>query len=300
MTPEDRDLLLAAAYLHIGYSPALVHTGFHPLDGARYLHRTGRPGLARLVAQHSGAAVEARHRGLTRDLAAFPAWPGPVADALAYSDTTTGPRGESVDPGPRYEEIIDRHGRDSMVARSRLEARVDIFAAVIRTLRRVSAARPDQPAFTVETVLLGCTSLVRPQGTLATSDATDDLAADAAGGANRCGAHRAPFGKARSAPPPTALAPVLGLSIHPIAAGTGRPSVLGGRPVRGHVDGHRGDVHEDREVTYEPRYGGPARSAGLSKPGRRDSQPKAVPAERACSDAYFSIMTSRSRPSCSA
>lgn len=37
----DTDLIEAAAWLHdIGYAPALAVTGFHPLDGARYL-RTG-------------------------------------------------------------------------------------------------------------------------------------------------------------------------------------------------------------------------------------------------------------------
>jgi HD superfamily phosphodiesterase len=34
----DTDVLVAATWLHdIGYSPALTDTGFHPLDGARYL-----------------------------------------------------------------------------------------------------------------------------------------------------------------------------------------------------------------------------------------------------------------------
>ena len=34
--------LVAAAWLHdIGYAPELVETGFHPLDGARYLRRVG-------------------------------------------------------------------------------------------------------------------------------------------------------------------------------------------------------------------------------------------------------------------
>ena len=36
------DDLVAAAWLHdIGYAPELVETGFHPLDGARYLRRQG-------------------------------------------------------------------------------------------------------------------------------------------------------------------------------------------------------------------------------------------------------------------
>lgn len=40
--PQDREILVAAAWLHdIGYSEALRDSGFHPLDGARYLHHHG-------------------------------------------------------------------------------------------------------------------------------------------------------------------------------------------------------------------------------------------------------------------
>jgi putative nucleotidyltransferase with HDIG domain len=49
----DADLLEAAAWLHdIGYAPGLAVTGFHPLDGARYLRDTQHAGtmLCRLVA----------------------------------------------------------------------------------------------------------------------------------------------------------------------------------------------------------------------------------------------------------
>jgi hypothetical protein len=165
LTPDDQQLLVAAAYLHdIGYADNLAQTGFHPIDGAAHLSRTGHPDLARLVAHHGGAAVEARHRGLTRRMAAFPPLPGPVADALTYCDVTTGPRGESVDPGPRLEVIVDRHGSDSVVARSRTEAQVDIYSAVVRTLRRVAQARPTRDPYAVSTVLLGCTTLLRLQG----------------------------------------------------------------------------------------------------------------------------------------
>ena len=39
---EERRLLVDAAWLHdIGYSPEVVRTGFHPLDGARYLMSIG-------------------------------------------------------------------------------------------------------------------------------------------------------------------------------------------------------------------------------------------------------------------
>ena len=38
--PADRDLLVAAAYLHdVGYAPELAKSGFHPLDGARHRQR---------------------------------------------------------------------------------------------------------------------------------------------------------------------------------------------------------------------------------------------------------------------
>ena len=54
------DALVAAAWLHdIGYAPDLVETGFHPLDGARYLRRWGRwagrePGGLPLVCSDRG------------------------------------------------------------------------------------------------------------------------------------------------------------------------------------------------------------------------------------------------------
>jgi hypothetical protein len=43
---SDRDVLLAAAYLHdLGYAPPLVQTGLHPLDGARHLRALGHERL---------------------------------------------------------------------------------------------------------------------------------------------------------------------------------------------------------------------------------------------------------------
>ena len=66
----DVDLLVAAAWLHdIGYAPSLSETGFHPLDGARYLRSIGAPArLCRLVANHTGAWLEAANRGLINTL----------------------------------------------------------------------------------------------------------------------------------------------------------------------------------------------------------------------------------------
>ena len=56
---DDCELLVGAALLHdIGYAPELVGTGFHALDGARYLRGVGGPDrLVNLVAHHSCATV---------------------------------------------------------------------------------------------------------------------------------------------------------------------------------------------------------------------------------------------------
>ncbi|WP_239153835.1 HD domain-containing protein, partial [Virgisporangium aliadipatigenens] len=86
--PVDRELAVAAAWLHdIGYAGELVATGFHPLDGARYLQRVGfPPRLVALVAHHSGARFEAAERGLGADLEVFPLEDGPVMDVLVAAD----------------------------------------------------------------------------------------------------------------------------------------------------------------------------------------------------------------------
>src|SRR4051812_5947626 len=62
----NRPHLVAAAWLHdVGYAPKIVVTGFHSLDGARYLAAQGWPDvLVQLVAHHTGAWSEATERGL--------------------------------------------------------------------------------------------------------------------------------------------------------------------------------------------------------------------------------------------
>ncbi|MEV7291387.1 HD domain-containing protein [Streptomyces microflavus] len=60
----DAGLLLAAATLHdVGYAPRLAATGFHPLDGARFLRdeHGAEERLVRLVANHSFAHVGKLH-----------------------------------------------------------------------------------------------------------------------------------------------------------------------------------------------------------------------------------------------
>lgn len=58
--------LVSAAWLHdVGYSPDLVDTGMHAIDGALALRRLDVPtAVVALVAHHTGARFEAEERGL--------------------------------------------------------------------------------------------------------------------------------------------------------------------------------------------------------------------------------------------
>jgi hypothetical protein len=119
----ERDVLVAAAFLHdVGYAPALVVTGFHPIDGARHLRELGRERLAGLVAYHSGARWEAEGRGLAGELAEFSDQGSTVTKLLTYCDMTTGPRGESFTLDERLAEIERRYGPEHVVTRSLCDA----------------------------------------------------------------------------------------------------------------------------------------------------------------------------------
>ncbi len=115
----DRDLLVAAAWLHdIGYAESVVDTGFHAVDGARYLDRLGWPGrLSALVAHHSGARFMAQVNGEREALREFACERSAVSDALTYADQTTGPTGQGMDIEDRLAEMLRRHGPDSLQAR---------------------------------------------------------------------------------------------------------------------------------------------------------------------------------------
>lgn len=136
---QDYELLEAAAILHdVGYAPDLATTGFHPLDGARYLASIGAPErLVHLVAHHSYAAREALLRGLSAELSAFDDERGTIRDALWYCDLTTSPAGLQVDPRSRMEEIRSRYGPDHLVTRFITDAADELLGAVERTLERV-------------------------------------------------------------------------------------------------------------------------------------------------------------------
>jgi HD domain len=134
--PDD---LVAAAWLHdIGYAPDLVETGFHPLDGARYLRRAGVDGqVVSLVAYHSCAQIEADIRGLGSELASeFSPAAKLLTDALLYCDMTTGPDGEYVRPAERLVEIRGRYGPDHEVTQfvERAASKILVTAARIEEL----------------------------------------------------------------------------------------------------------------------------------------------------------------------
>ncbi|GGO30164.1 metal-dependent phosphohydrolase, HD subdomain protein [Microbispora rosea subsp. aerata] len=131
---DDADTLTAAAYLHdIGYSPELVDTGFHPLDGARYLRDVAGADerLCRLVAHHSCAVNEATERDLYDALTKeFAPEQQELADALTYCDMTTGPDGRHLDVHERLAEIHSRYGPEHLVSRSIAASTPQILAAV--------------------------------------------------------------------------------------------------------------------------------------------------------------------------
>jgi hypothetical protein len=124
--------LVASAVLHdVGY--AHVETGFHPLDGARYLARVGySSAVCCLVVHHSASTLEADERGL--DLAVYREF-RVEADLTAahavlwWADMTTGPHGESVTVEERLAEIEDRYGPDDLVTRFIVRARPQLLAA---------------------------------------------------------------------------------------------------------------------------------------------------------------------------
>jgi HD domain-containing protein len=142
---SDADLLVAAAWLHdIGYSPELVDTGFHPLDGARHLRDVERVALilCRLVANHSCAIIEAEERGLAAVLSSeFPLPDPKLNDALAYCDMTTTPTGDVVTVQDRLLEIADRYGPHDVVTRFIRKAEPNLVSSVARTDRRLALAR---------------------------------------------------------------------------------------------------------------------------------------------------------------
>jgi hypothetical protein len=139
---EEASLLVSAAVLHdVGYAPDLARSGFHPLDGARYLRKLDAPErLCGLVAHHSCAWREAELRGLSAELAEWADEETPLRDALWWADMTTSPDGDTVSFERRIAEIQERYGPDDLVTFFIRQAKPELQAAVERTEERLRAA----------------------------------------------------------------------------------------------------------------------------------------------------------------
>ena len=125
--PQLRSDLIVAGTLHdIGYGHPM--SGFHPIDGARYLAKLGFSDLVcHLVAHHSASSDEAEERGIK--LAVFDEFGcndpliggrdgvGQAHSALWWADMTTGPQGQDVLVADRLDEICSRYGPSDPVTR---------------------------------------------------------------------------------------------------------------------------------------------------------------------------------------
>lgn len=143
MAPDSRTPLVVAAWLHdVGYAPEIAHTGFHPLDGARYLCQQGWPTVVvNLVAHHSAARYEAAERGKSGDLAEFLFQQSALQDALDTADLTTGPDGQRLTFDERMDEILRRYPPTDPVHRFWLRARPVEAEAVSRTEQWLASAQ---------------------------------------------------------------------------------------------------------------------------------------------------------------
>ncbi|MGW4046640.1 HD domain-containing protein [Streptomyces sp. NPDC004721] len=147
---DDAAVLESAAVLHdIGYSPTIATTGFHPLDGARFLRdqEGADQRVVRLVAHHSCALLEAEERGLRQELETeFQPERPDLVDALIYCDMTTTPDGTPTTPAERLDEIVQRYGPDTIVGRFIQRAAPEIHAAAGRVeVRLAQASAGSQP-----------------------------------------------------------------------------------------------------------------------------------------------------------
>jgi len=141
LTTSEFNALVAAAYAHdVGYAPALARTGFHALDGARFLRSAGWERVACLVAHHSGAHAEAEERGLLDALELFPEERSLVADVLTYCDLTTAPDGSAISAPERLSDVATRFGDDHPVGHAVRRSREELLTLV----NRVAALEGDR------------------------------------------------------------------------------------------------------------------------------------------------------------
>lgn len=130
--------LVTAAWLHdLGYAESVRVSGFHPLDGARYLDKNGAPpAVVSLVAYHSGAEYEAEERGLADELSEIPRPDRDDLAVLTLLDFTNGPTGESTTVAERIDEILSRYDESDPVHRAVTRSRQAIMASCARASER--------------------------------------------------------------------------------------------------------------------------------------------------------------------
>ncbi|WP_407568263.1 HD domain-containing protein [Arsenicicoccus dermatophilus] len=134
------EVVAVAAWLHdIGYGPAIAHSGFHPLDGARFLRDEGWPAeVTRLVAWHTGAGFEANERGLLAQLEDEFGQPDAAdLDALTMVDLATSPTGEPILDVRRIAEILSRYDEGHPVHEAVTASRPSLLASSRRAKERL-------------------------------------------------------------------------------------------------------------------------------------------------------------------
>ncbi|WP_100514280.1 HD domain-containing protein [Mycobacteroides abscessus] len=139
MNVSDCEAVVAAAWVHdCGYAPTLVRTRLHPVDGADYLTRQGFPEeVVALVAYHTGAAWEARERGLAEELARYRPPCRALLNVLSCADLSAGPSGELVSPRSRVEEVLQRYGPHDPVHRALCSSGPILISAAEQVLAAV-------------------------------------------------------------------------------------------------------------------------------------------------------------------
>lgn len=125
------DLVIAATLHDIGY--AHRSTGFHALDGARFLAAQSFSTIVcDLVARHSASEIEAEVRRI--DIAVFDEFANDADlsaahSVIAWADMTTSPTGETVTVEERLNEIQSRYGPEALVTTFIDRARPRLLAA---------------------------------------------------------------------------------------------------------------------------------------------------------------------------
>jgi hypothetical protein len=138
---EVDDPLVCAAWLHdVGYGPVAATSGFHALDGAKWLAALDvDPLVVSLVAFHTGAEFEAEERGLLDQLSHFVRPPQELLDLLILCDLTVSPHGYDVDVAARIDEIVTRYGEEDPVHLAVRRSSAYLRACCARAASAVSA-----------------------------------------------------------------------------------------------------------------------------------------------------------------